>query len=548
MKHLQTAMLICLSMLVMISCKKKNDAGKFIPGNAAFVVVLDGASLDKKLSWDEIKQGELFKEAYSDSTMSAMAKSVMDNPENTGLDIKNDITIFAVNDTSGNYAALTGVVKDAAKFKSYIASTVKDATASTKDKIEYVTKDEFTISWNGDRFYMVGEVEGLSGNPILGSMDMPSDTDYDSLGMPIKKKSTMDMNAIAAKLYNIEEKNSLAENEKFGEIMSKEGDIRFWANIGALQSQNMGMAAMAMLNIGKLTKDSYYTGIANFEDGKIVMDITSYSGKELSELWKKYEGDDVDTKMIEQSPIQNAAAVIAMNYNPKGLKALLELTGLEGFANLGAGKLGFSVDDFINGQDGKMLLVVGDMAKDSFGSTKPKAFFTVGIKDKVAFSKIINAAKKEAGMIPSSEAEYVVNDKFFTLGTTGTATAFQAGKAKSNYTFLDKMKGGPMGGFINLDYILGTNLSSSSYPNATDSINVAMWDNISFNGGNFKNGAINQHIEINMKDKKTNSLKQLNTYANKMAIEERKRNNAYDKTVVEEATAMPDTMAPVIAN
>ncbi len=544
MKHLQTAMLICISMLVMVSCKKKNDAGKFIPGNAAFVAVLDGASLNKKLSWDEIKQGELFKEAYSDSTVSAMAKSVMDNPENTGLDIKNNITIFAVNDTSGNYAAVTGVVKDAAKFKSYIASTVKDGKASTKDKIEFVTKDEFTISWSADRFYMVGKIEGVDGNPLLGGMGSASDTEYDSLGMPIKKVSTIDMNAIAARLYNIEEKNSLAENEKFGEIMSKEGDIRFWANIGALQSQNMGMAAMAMLNVGKLTKDSYYTGVANFEDGKIVLDITSYSGKELTELWKKYEGDDVDTKMIEQSPIQNAAAVIAMNYNPKGLKALLELTGLEGFANLGAGKLGFSVDDFINGQDGKMLLVVGDMAKDTFGSAKPKAFFTVGIKDKVAFSKIINAAKKEAGMIPSSEAEYVVNDKFFTLGTTGTASAFQAGKAKSNYTFLDKMKGGPMGGFINLDYILSSNNSR----NATDSINVAMWDNVSFNGGNFKNGAINQHIEINMKDKKTNSLKQLNTYANKMAIEEKKRKSYYDDVKVEDVTMAPDVVAPATSN
>lgn len=548
MKHLQTVMLICISMLVMVSCKKKNDAGKFIPGNAAFVLVLDGASLNKKLSWDEIKQGELFKEAYSDSTVSAMAKSVMENPENTGLDIKNNITIFAVNDTSGSYAAVTGIVKDATKFKNYITASVKDGTASTKDKIEFVTKDEFTISWSTDRFYMVGKVDGLNGNPMLGGMGMPNETAYDSLGNLIEEKSTMDMNAVAARLYKIEQKNSLAENEKFGEIMSKEGDIRFWANVGALQSQNMGMAAMAMLNVGKLTKDSYYTGVANFEDGKIVLDITSYSGKELTELWKKYEGDDVDTKLIEQSPIKDAAAVIAMNYDPKGLKALLELTGLEGFANLGAGKLGFSVDDFINGQDGKMLLVVGDMAKDSIGSGQPKAFFTVGIKDKVAFSKIINAAKKEAGMIPSSEAEYVVNDKFFTLGTTGTATAFQAGKSKSNYTFLDKLKGGPMGGFINLDYILSSSLSSSSYRTATDSINVAMWDNVSFNGGNFKDGAINQHIEINMKDKKTNSLKQLNTYANKMAIEERKRNSYYDDAVVEEMTVSPDTMTPVISN
>ena len=531
MKHLKTLQftcLVCLSMLLMVSCKKKNEAGKFIPGNAAAVAVFDGASLTKKLSWEEIKQGEMFKQAYLDSSLSQMAKSVMDNPENTGLDVKNNITVFVVKDSSGGYGAVTGIIKDAAKFKNYLTAIVKDGVTSTSGKIQFITKDYYTLSWNEDRFYMVSEIKGLANNPMPGGMDFPTDSirDMDSVIIPVK--STMNLTAIAEKLYQIEAKNSLTENEKFGEVMSKEGDIKFWINVEALQSNSMGMAAMAMLNVGKLTKDSYYTGVANFEDGKVVMDIMSYSGKELSALWKKYEGDDMDTKIIAQSPIKDPAVLISMNYQPKGLKALLELTGLEGFANLGATKFGFTVDDFINGQNGKMLIVIGDVTKDSSGKMEPKGFFTVGIKDKVAFAKIIAAAKKEAGMVPAGKAEYAVNDNNFAIGTPGIATAYLNGKSNNNYTFLDRIKGGPVGGFINIDYLLN-NTRSSSNPTAMDSLNVAMWDNMVFNGGKFVDGGITQHLELNMKDKKTNALKQLNTYINKMAVEEKKRKELMEK-------------------
>ena len=531
MKHLKTLQftcLVCLSMLLMVSCKKKNEAGKFIPGNAAAVAVFDGVSLTKKLSWEEIKQGEMFKQAYLDSSLSQMAKSVMDNPENTGLDVKNNITVFVVKDSSGGYGAVTGIIKDAAKFKNYLTATVKDGVASTSGKIQFITKDDYTFSWNEDRFYMVSEIKGLDNNPMLGGMDFPTDSirDMDSVIIPVK--STMNLTAIAEKLYQIEAKNSLTENEKFGEVMSKEGDIKFWINVEALQSNSMGMAAMAMLNVGKLTKDSYYTGVANFEDGKVVMDIMSYSGKELSALWKKYEGDDMDTKIIAQSPIKDPAVLISMNYQPKGLKALLELTGLEGFANLGATKFGFTVDDFINGQNGKMLIVIGDVTKDSSGKMEPKGFFTVGIKDKVAFAKIIAAAKKEAGMVPAGKAEYAVNDNNFAIGTPGIATAYLNGKSNNNYTFLDRIKGGPVGGFINIDYLLN-NTRSSTNPTAMDSLNVAIWDNVVFYGGKFVDGGITQHLELNMKDKKTNALKQLNTYINKMAVEEKRRKELMEK-------------------
>jgi hypothetical protein len=43
-----------------------------------------------------------------------------------------------------------------------------------------------------------------------------------------------------------------------------------------------------------------------------------------------------------------------------------------------------------------------------------------------------------------------------------------------------------------------------------------MWDNILISGGQFKNGSLQQHVEINLMDKNSNSLKQLNSYLGTM--------------------------------
>ena len=65
------------------------------------------------------RQNELFKQIYIDSTFPVILKSVMDNPENTGIDVENDMLVFVMKDSSGGYVAVEGTIKDAAKFKQF---------------------------------------------------------------------------------------------------------------------------------------------------------------------------------------------------------------------------------------------------------------------------------------------------------------------------------------------------------------------------------------------------------------------------------------------
>lgn len=53
---------------------------------------------------------------------------------------------------------------------------------------------------------------------------------------------------------------------------------------------------------------------------------------------------------------------------------------------------------------------------------------------------------------------------------------------------------------------------------------LKMWDNLIATGGKFNDGGISQHVEINLVDKSTNSLKQLNNYLGTISVLDRKKN------------------------
>ena len=85
------------AMLLISSCSKKtNTQGRYIPANAAVVVHVNSEAISAKLPWDEVKQNELFKSLYADSSITSLVKAALDNPENTGIDINNDFVWHSI--------------------------------------------------------------------------------------------------------------------------------------------------------------------------------------------------------------------------------------------------------------------------------------------------------------------------------------------------------------------------------------------------------------------------------------------------------------------
>ena len=65
---------------------------------------------------------------------------------------------------------------------------------------------------------------------------------------------------------------------------------------------------------------------------------------------------------------------------------------------------------------------------------------------------------------------------------------------------------------------------------------VKMWDDLIFKGTGMKNGGNSMHLEINLLDKNTNSLKQLNKYLSILGavqMQQRDRNKNYSVDTTE---------------
>lgn len=541
LKNFQPLLFIFAASLVMVSCSKKsNTQGKSIPANAAVVVLVNGASISTKLPWEEVKQNELYKMLSMDTAMSSIAKSALDNPENTGIDSKKDLVFFMVKDSAGAYIAATGTVKDAATFKTYNTATLTKGISAEKDGIQYLTDRTTSISWTKDKFIIVYDAPFV--NQVNDFSRLMNDSTASQVG-----NNPRDVEAVAASLHKLEEKNSLAKNEKFSELVSSKADVHFWMNSEALYEGDAAMAALSMLNISKLYKDSYNTATVNFDNGQINVDSKSYSGKELTEIFKKYSGANLNKDLIQRMPAKDVAVLFAMNYKPEGLKEFIKLTGVEGLINMGTSQLGFNVDDFINSHNGEILLAVTDIKTDSlFGTPNPNVLFSTGIGDKAAFDKIVGVAQKASAQmaLPSGPSvHFSSNGKNFALGNQKTMVEDFVNKdAKSSFAFLDKITGGPIGGYFNLQYIL-TSLKPTMQGDSSAIVlmdaSLKMWENIIISGGQFKDGGLQQHVEINLMDKNTNSLKQLNNYLGtlgKLAKENESKMNwnqpgmAYDST------------------
>ena len=525
-----------IAVMLFSSCKKSNKQGRYIPANAGVVLMLDGESLNAKLPWDEVKQNEMFKKMMADTSMPAFGKLIMENPENSGINIKSDLIMFMVKDTLGGYAAVMGNLKDAGKFKQFLASANKEAKETSKDGYTYFSDYKSSVGYNKDKFIVTMNTPQLSSMDKMNPMNMPGDTTFT---MPEAVKYTRDMNAITAMIINLKEDGSLGKNERFGDMMKSKGDVHFWLNAEYFNSA-AGLGPMgAMVNLNKIYEGAVFTSTANFENGKITVDGKSYGGKEMTDIYRKFSAQSFDKSMIKNIPSQNLAGMFALSFKPEGLKEFLKLLGMDGLANMGASQLGFNLDDVIKANKGDFLFALTDLRDDSLKGKDGNFIFAASIADKASFNKLIEAGRKvessmKVGDSSPAKFAYNTNDKYFVLTNNKTTTAsYLAGTSNTSYPFMAKISGGPMGGFVNFQYIMNAlkpKATADSVDIATYDASIKMWDNMYISGGNFKDGGITQHWEINMMDKNTNSLKQLNSYSSVMgSINEKRQAKNMDK-------------------
>src|SRR5258706_10399533 len=112
-------LLLILSALAFLftSCNKKGGkSGLLVPKDAAIVVHINSASLSSKLSWDEIRQTNWFKEMSKDGTDS-LSRQLLADPASSGIDTKKDFVFYLKKHGQGGYLVFEGSLANVAAYE-----------------------------------------------------------------------------------------------------------------------------------------------------------------------------------------------------------------------------------------------------------------------------------------------------------------------------------------------------------------------------------------------------------------------------------------------
>lgn len=513
--------------LLISSCGKK-AADVLIPENAAMVFHINAASLGSKLTWNEIKNSDMFKMADKEGPSDELKRKLLDNPETSGIDLKGDFYIFIEMRGNNAYVVVQGKLKDVKAYETMITKAGKNKEIKKAGSMSYTGDENGLVTWNNDRFIIVSQSDNFQrrNNDFFGEGRM-------------EKKITLDSVLKYAKdLYSLKKGSSMGNDSRFASLMNEKGDMHFWINTGLLFQNSMPMGLGGLFKASSLLEGNASGYTLNFDNGKITASTKSWFSKELGAVMKKFKPGNLNTDMLKRISGQNVSVVVAMNYPPEGLKELLKLFGVDGLVNGFMGEVGLSIDDFVKANKGDLLFAVSDFAvKDkqmSFGSDSTSNFsystpqpdanilFATSINDKPSFDKIADVLKSELSKNGDTEEiskiKYTIKDNWFICGNTQESVDDFAAGNKTDHAFISKISGHPVGAYIDLQKILrGIQTKEAVGLNKILSGEGNIWDNIIFYGGEMKDDAATGYFEVNMIDKNTNSLKQLHNFFNTMA-------------------------------
>ncbi len=151
----------------------------------------------------------------------------------------------------------------------------------------------------------------------------------------------------------------------------------------------------------------------------------------------------------------------------------------------------------------------------------------VSVNNKEAFGKMISIIQSQ--IKPSDNAnpeiQYNLGDDWFSVSNNAASlTSFAEGKNKPEYA--SKLKGHHGAFYLNLESLLtnirGLQAETSSDDSKILDASIKFWDDVLIQT-DIKAGKAHSSMTINLNDKNTNSLKQLNQYFDNLATELKKK-------------------------
>ncbi|HEX6427774.1 MAG TPA: DUF4836 family protein [Niastella sp.] len=542
-----------------VSCSQ-NKSGIAIPKDASFAVHVDIKSITSKVSWQEIQQNEWFRKLYADETDS-LSKKLLENPANSGIDVKSDLAFFVKKEGQGGYMAVEGGVQDATAFEAFATRINKGGKVVKNGDVNVLaTSLKSLVAWTGNRFIYIMDAPMPSVASGLNSSN-------DGLNEPFSFK-TDSLQKFAVQLFDLPGKNNLMSDDRFASLLKEPGDIHYWVNAEQYYNSLGGLLSLLKLNV--LFEGNAYGAALNFENGKITLKSKTYCNKELNALMKKYAGGKVSADMINRIPSKNVVAVFAFKYPPQGLIDLIKLIGVDGFVNSFFSGVGYSTDEFVKANKGDVLLSVTDFEIKSQdltitdpdgnphtiqqdGMPNANILFATSVNDKPAFDKlfgILQTKMRDLSPAMTNKVHFQLNNDWFAASNSPEQVNAFLGGGNNQFPFANRISGKAFGGYINVQHLLKSAapaITDSSAKSAMDA-SINMWQDIVMTSGGESGDVFVGEAEVNLVDKSTNSLKQLNKYLDTISKLFESKHRQYDVHVKysDPAALSMATLKPVL--
>jgi hypothetical protein len=507
-----------IALLVLFQSCKNGTTGLLIPKDASIVIDISGSSLNSKLNWDDIRKSNWFNDVSShDDTLT---RKLLTNPDSSGLDLKSSFAFFMKNEGTGSYSAVEGNIKDPAAFESTLRQIHKDAKVETDGDMKYVTGDNHILTWTKTKFIF------LANAPYMNKAVV-----YDMHNNNINRFSADSLRTFSKQLYALKSSDAIEDNEHFRDLMKESGDVHMWFTSN-FYSNSPAAGMVSMLKMSDLFEGNVATSTLNFDDGKISIKWKQYYGKQMKAILDKYTYKNVTEDEVNRIPSQNVIGAMVGNFPPDMMKEILKASGLDGLANGMLGKYNYSLDELLQALKGEVVLAVSDFnvtktmvtmpgTKMSFPKTNPSIniLFALGLNNRASFDKLMGIVKQN---IPDSavwkKVNYKIDNNWFVIGNNATTVdSFFAGN-NNHLPFASKISGHPFGGYVDIQKILNGIQGSVTDTTSQQALNISlgMWQDVVVTGGDYKNGIATADMVVNLVDKSTNSLKQINRYVDQL--------------------------------
>ena len=555
-------LLLLLPLLFFAACKKVPDHAKYIPKNAITVVGINLKALSNKMLWSKLTGSSAMSgldSAFTDMGTNINAKSL----EKSGVNTSSTIYAYAsstpvdpmmgTSSTPGMIAIIP--LENATDWEAFVKKMDGTTTIQKAGENMSATSKEVTALWTKDVAFVTNNAKSPGQYVAL-----PDGSEEWQEGAPDAAKAMTTLQQAMA----VTKDGSLIQDSRFIDLEKEGNDVSIWVNYEEMMSK-MG-AAMAMG--AQLMKETAIASGLNFEKGELDGTMRYYVSPAMKEATSMMGDGTLPSEMMDKMPKQNLAGFMAMSLSTKGIKSILDKTGMLGVANMGLASQGLTLDDIFDAFTGDITMSFANVAvvektsgegEYAYTSNDPRADFVVAMKlgKKEAVAKLMAFFTKRELLTQMSPGVYTVpgsdgigaiamNETYaVACNTVAQAQAWLAGKG--NGTLPDDAKGltndGPFSMYANGQVLMAgfSPMAKSDKEKAMMDASKKMFQSFALSGGKFSGGAVNYTGKMMLVNKEENALVQLANYFSRMKAIDKMPNPEVEMPMMEETMPMDDT-------